>query len=288
MSGTRKLATLAAILLAGAMSACTSNGNGDNSGSSGGGSNGGGGGGGGIDGSSSSGGPANDGGGNSNITDNGTQVAPPARFICTAGARTYDGVSTAVGANGLVGGQLTTLLNSVGGTSATKLLNSVTEPDNVIDGKLSTFATFTLTAGLLTGTLDSVDESVLFPSQVPAGKFAVFGLSFPNGTANLSLLNSVTVATYLNNVQQEQNTLNQTLLLGLLGQGVLTSPAVWLGIKAEKPYDRATVLLTPGLLSADVGDAMHVYEMCVDGELVGGSSSSSGGSSSSSSSSGGP
>ncbi len=290
MSGTRKLATLAAILLAGAMSACTSNGTGDNGGSSGG-SNGGGGGGG-IDGSSSSGGPTNDGNGNSNITDNGTQVAPPLHFICTAGARTYGDVTTAVGTNGLVGGPLTTLLNGLGGTTATQLLNSVTQPDNVIDGKLSTFSTFALTAGLITGTLDSVDESVLFPTQVPAGKFAVFGLSFPNGTANLSLLNSVTVATYLNNVQQESNTLNQTLLLGLLGQGVLTSPAVWLGVKAEKPYDRATVLLTPGLLSADVGDAMHVYEMCVDGELVGGGSSSSsssgGGSSSSSSSSGGP
>ena len=76
-----------------------------------------------------------------------------------------------------------------------------------------------------------------------------------------------TVATYLNNVQQEQNTLNQTLLLGLLGQGVLTSPAVWLGVKTEKAYDRATVSLSPGVLSADVGDAMHVYELCTDGTL---------------------
>jgi hypothetical protein len=270
MSGKRKLASLAAVLLAAmALSACTSNGDGG-----GGGSSGGGGGGGGIDGSSSSGGPLNDGTGNSNVTENGNPIAPPLHFICTTGARAYGDVTTAVGANGLVGSQLSDLVNSIGGTTATTLLNSVTEPDNVIDGKLSTFATFSLTAGLLLTAVDSVDESVLLPagSTVPAGKYAVFGLSFPNGTVNLSLLKSVTVATYLKDntgayVQQESNTLNSTLLLGLLGQGVLNEPAVWLGVKTTKPYDRATVLLTPGLLAADVGDAMHVYELCVDGTL---------------------
>jgi hypothetical protein len=271
MSGKTKYAALAALLIgAMALSACTSNGDGGGGGSSGGG----GGGDGSIDGSSSSGGPANDGTGNSNITENGSPIAPPLHFICTTGAKAYGDVTTAVGANGLVGAQLTPLLNQLGGTTATTLLNSVTEPDNVIDGKLRTFATFSLTAGLLLTAVDSVDESVLFPAgtTVPAGKYAVFGLSFPNGTVNLSLLNSVTVATYLKDntgayVQQESNTLNSTLLLGLLGQGALSEPAVWLGIKTTKPYDRATVLLTPGLLSLDVGDAMHAYELCVDGTL---------------------
>ena len=272
MSGTPKLATLGAGLLAFALlSACTSNGPSGSGGSSGGG--------GGIDGSSSSGGPLNDGTGNSNITtidSNGNTItlAPPLHFVCTTGARAYGDVTTAVGANGLVGGPLTTLLNGLGGTTATTLLNSVTQPDNVIDGKLSTFATFALTAGLIQGTLDSVDLSVLMPAgtTVPAGKYAVYGLSFPNGTVNLSLLNSVTVATYLNDSQgvstlQESNTLTSTLLLGLLGQGAITEPAVWLGVKTTKPYDRATVRLLPGLISADVGDAMHVYELCVDGTL---------------------
>jgi hypothetical protein len=258
MSGTRKLATLAALLLAAAMSACTSNGDGGSGGGGGGGS---------IDGSSSGGGPSNGGNGPTNITQGGNPVT--GHFVCTTGARAYGDVTTAVGANGLVGGPLSTLLTSLGGTTAVTLLNSVTQPDNVIDGKLSTYATFALTAGLIQGTLDSVDLSVLFPpgTTVPAGKYAVYGLSFPNGTVNLSLLNSVTVATYLNNVQQESNTLTSTLLLGLLGQGAITEPAVWLGVKTTKPYDRATVLLTPGVISADVGDAMHVYELCVDGTL---------------------
>ncbi|HZR36645.1 MAG TPA: hypothetical protein VFA75_14855 [Nevskia sp.] len=244
------LKTLTAMAAGLLLAACTSNGNdgGDITGGNG-----------------ATGGPANDGTGGTSITDGGKPVT--GHFVCTRGASGYNDVTTAVGSNGLVGGPLTVLLNTLGGTSATKLLNSVTEPNNVIDGDLNTFSTFTLTAGLITGLLDSVDESVLIPGTVPAGHYAVFGLSFPNGTANLSLLNSVSVTTYLNNVQQEQNTLNQTLLLGLLNQGVLTSPAVWLGVKTEKAYDRATVSLSPGVLSADVGDAMHVYELCTDGTL---------------------
>jgi len=35
---------------------------------------------------------------------------------------------------------LTTLLNGLGGDTLTALLNSVSEPDNVIDGELSTYA----------------------------------------------------------------------------------------------------------------------------------------------------
>jgi hypothetical protein len=242
--------TLTALASAMLLAACTSNGTGagDITGGDG-----------------STGGPSNGGNGPTNITQGGNPVS--GHFVCTNGAGFYGTASTAVGTNGLVGGPLTTLLNSLGGTTATTLLNSVTQPNNVIDGDLNTYATFALTAGLITGLLDSVDESVLIPAGVPAGKYAVFGLSFPNGTVNLSLLNSVTVTTYLNNVAQEHNTLNQTLLLGLLGQGVLSSAPVWLGVKTTKEYDRATVSLTPGVISADVGDAMHVYELCTDGVL---------------------
>ena len=250
------------------MSACTSNGSGDNgAGSSGGG--GGGGSNGGIDGSSSSGGPANDGTGPSNITQGGKPVAPPLHFICTTGAQFYGAVTTQVGANGLVGDQLTALLDQLGGNSATTLLNSVINPNNVIDGKLSTFATYQLTASLLGGPIDSVDESVVMPAgvTVPAGKFAVFGVSFPSDTVGLSLLQNVTVSTSLAGVQQESNVETSTLLLSLLGATVVGQPALWLGVETTKPYDTATLSLAPTLLSADVGDALHAYEFCVDGTL---------------------
>ena len=268
MSGKRNFTTLGAMLLSGlALGACTSNGQdlvSSNGGITGG--------------SSSSGGPPNDGTGPTTINQGGTPTAPgtpvTGHFICTVGAKAYGNVTTAVGSNGLLGGPLTTLLNSLGGTTLTDLLNSVSEPNNVIDGDLSTFATFSLTAGLLGGLLTSVDESVLLPSgtTVPAGKFAVFGVSFPKGTVDLSLVNKVQVATYLNNsagvsTLQEGIVLNQSALTLLGAIGGSTPAAVWIGVETTKPYDRAAILLTPGLLSASVGDAMHVFELCVDGTL---------------------
>ena len=277
MSGKRNLAALSAALLAGlALSACTSNGPSGAEGSSGGGGT--------ITGGSS-GGPPNDGTGPTNITSGGTPVS--GHFVCTQSATAYGDVTTAVGSNGLVGGPLTALLDTLGGSDATTLLNSVINPNNVIDGNLNTFATTTLTVGLLGGLLESVDLSVLLPSgkTVPAGQFAVYGISFPNGTVDLTLVNTIAVTTYLDNVAQESNSLTQSDLSLLGAIGGSTVPPIWVGIEATKPYDRATLSLTPGVLSADVGNAMYTYEFCPGGTLVQSSSSSSGSSSSSSSSS---
>ena len=263
MSGKHNNAALSAVLMAGlALSACTSNGpSGGAGGSSGGGT---------ITGGSS-GGPPNDGTGPTNITSGGTPVS--GHFVCTQSASAYDSssgdVTTAVGTNGLVGGPLTSLLQTLGGSDVTTLLNSVINPNNAIDGNLSTNATMTLTVGLLGGLLDSVDLSVLLPSgtTVPAGQFAVYGISFPNGAVDLTLFNTVAVTTYLNNVAQESNSLTQSdlSLLGLIGGS--TVPPIWIGIEATKPYDRATLSLTPGLLTADVGNAMYIYEFCPGGTL---------------------
>ena len=263
MSRKHKLAALSAALLAGlALSACTSNGPSGTGGSSGGG---------GITGGSS-GGPPNDGTGPTNITSGGTPVS--GHFVCTQSAQAYDSsagkVTTAVGSNGLVGGPLTALLQTLGGSDATTLLNSVINPNNVIDGNLDTYATTTLTLGLLGGLLDSVDLSVLLPTgtTVPAGQFAVYAISFPNGTVDLSLINKVAVTTYLDNVAQESNSLTQSDLSLLGAIGGSTVPPIFVGIEATKPYDRATLSLTPGVLSADVGNAMYTYEFCPGGTLV--------------------
>lgn len=229
-------------------------------------------GGGGIIGGSSSGGSSgglsNDGSTPTNITQGGTPVT--GNFICTQGAKAYGNVTTQVGSNGLVGGLLTDLLNLLGATTVTQLLNSVSNPDNVIDGNLDTYASVSLTLGLLGGLLDSVDESVVLPSgtTVPAGKFAVYGLTFPKGTVSLSLLSQVKVATYLNNVAQESNTLDQNALALLGAIGGSTPAAAFVGVKTTKAYDRATISLTPGLLSVNVGDAMRIHELCTDGDLV--------------------
>lgn len=183
-------------------------------------------------------------------------------FVCTAGANAYGAPTTEVGSGGLVGG----LLGGLGGDTLTTLLASVTEPNNVIDGNLSTFATFAQTLGGLVG-LNSVDESVIFPGDVPAGTYAVFGLSFPGGTVDASLLNQITVTTFNNDVQQETVPLSQTAV-DLLGTTVLGEKSLFLGLKTKKAFDRATVGLSTTLLSANVGDAMYVHELCTDGEFV--------------------
>src|SRR3546814_18139261 len=88
----------------------------------------------------------------------------------------------------------------------TTLFRSLTPPGNVIDGKLSTFATFSLPVVLLgpLNLIDSVGEAVLFPSAVPAGKYAVFGVSFPAATLNLGLTRTVSVTTFLGDTQQDR------------------------------------------------------------------------------------
>ena len=217
---------------------------------------------------STNGGLANDGTTATDITNNGTKLS--GNFICSRSVLQYGPATTKVGSNGLIGGLLTTLLNLLGGTTLTQLLNSVSNANNAIDGNLDTYASVSLTLGLLGGLLDSVDESVLLPSgaTVPAGKFAVFGLTFPKGTVSLSLFSQVKVSTFLNGVAQESNTLSQSELALLGAIGGSNPPAVFVGVQTTKPYDTAQVSLTPGLLSVNVGDAMRIHELCTDGSLV--------------------
>lgn len=198
----------------------------------------------------------------------GTAETPVAEgnFVCTQGANAHGATGTEVGSGGLVGGALATLLDLLGGDTLTTLLASVTEPDNVIDGNLATYATFTQTLGGLVG-LDSVDESVLFGGAVPAGTYAVFGLSFPAGTVDLSLLNQITVTTYKGDVEQETVPFTQSAV-DLLGATVLGQKSIFLGLKAKKDFDRATVGISTTLLSANVGEAMYVHEMCTGGKFV--------------------
>jgi hypothetical protein len=183
-------------------------------------------------------------------------------FVCKVGANAYGTPTTKVGANGVVGG----LLGGLSGDTLTRLLASVSEAPNVVDGDLATYSTFAQTAGGL-AILDSVDESVVFPGTVPSGAYAVFGLSFPGGTVDASLLNQITVTTYNNDVKQETVSLTQNAI-DLLGASVLGDKSLFLGMKTKKAFDTVTVGLSTSLLSANVGDAMYVHELCTDGDFV--------------------
>ncbi|MEQ1440028.1 hypothetical protein AAG565_11745 [Fontimonas sp. SYSU GA230001] len=210
--------------------------------------------------------------GNTPIAGDGSN--PPRNFVCTKTAQIFFGASTEVGANGLVGGPLSALVSLLGGASVVDLLNSVKDKDLAIDGDLKTAAAFTQTASLLglaqSGLVDALDLTVSMPSGVtiPAGQYAVFGLSFPPGLLNLGLLTNVRVTTFLNNTQQENPVELDATAIDLLGQGVVGPVYAFVGRKVTKPYNKARISLEGDLLAVDLGDAMFVHELCTAGTLV--------------------
>jgi hypothetical protein len=194
-----------------------------------------------------------------------TPVADGQGFVCTATAPS--GSTTEVGTGGLIGGPLTTLLTLLGGGSLTTLLSSVTSPDNVIDSDLSSFATFTTTAGGL-GALNSVDLNVLLPGAMNlVGSYAVFGISFPAGTVDLSLLDQITVTTFLNSTQQE-TVVFDSIVLDLLGQNAFGGEPIWFGLLATKNFNRVALSLSSALLSVNLGEALYAHELCLGGQFV--------------------
>lgn len=189
-------------------------------------------------------------------------------FICSHSVSTTE-PTLVVGSNGLVGGPLTDLLDSLGLDVVANLLNSVQTPEAAADADLDTAAGFTLTAGLLGSTLTSVDLTAVIRDggTVPAGYYAVAGISFPGGVANLSLFNAITVSTSLLGVPKDSLTLDQSAI-SLLGIDGSTVPSAWIGFRAAQPYDAVTISAVPGVLSVNVGNALRVHEFCYDGRFV--------------------
>lgn len=189
-------------------------------------------------------------------------------FLCTDSAQIFAGASTVVGANGLVGGQLTDLVNGLGGTSTTALLNSVRDKDLAIDGTLRTASVFTLSVSLLATAVDSLDQHVVLPNSLGAGNYAVFGVSFPAGLLNLGVLTEVRVTTFLGETLQEDAVVLDATALDLLGVGISGPVYAYVGRKVTKSYDRAVISLQAAALAADVSEAMYVHELCTGGDLV--------------------
>ena len=54
----------------------------------------------------------------------------------------------------------------------------------------------------------------------------------------------------------------------LLGLNVAGADRVFVGIKAAKRFDSASLSLRPNVLSANVGDALYAHELCVRGRFV--------------------
>ena len=219
-------------------------------------------------GGSSGGGVPNDGTTPTDILDgdNGTNL--PGNFICTASARAYgNNPSTTVVVNGLVGSAVTDLLNMLGAGTVTNLQNSIVGKELAVDGQLDTAAIYSLTVGLLGGAISSIDLLVGLNGTAPIGRYAVFGVRFPTATVEASLVQSVTVRTFLGSTLQETANLDASTL-DLLGQ-VSTGDAVrYVGMRVKKPYDGASITLNPTIVTANVGEAMYLHELCTDGYFV--------------------
>ena len=198
--------------------------------------------------------------------DNGTNL--PGNFICTASARAYgSNPSTTVVVNGLVGSAVTDLLNLLGAGTVTNLQNSVAGKELVVDGQLDTAAIYSLTVGLLGGAISSIDLLVGLNGTAPIGRYAVFGVRFPTATVEASLIQSVTVRTFLGATLQETAIIDASTL-DLAGQVSTGAPVRYLGLRVKKPYDGVSVSLSPTVVSANVGEAMYLHELCTDGYFV--------------------
>jgi hypothetical protein len=211
-------------------------------------------------------GDPNDGGTPTTILEGPDQL--PDNFVCTASSRAYGpNPVTAVNVNGLVGSAVTDLLDLLGAGTVTQLQNSVVAKELVVDGSLLTAAQYNLSVGLLGGAISSIDLYVGLNSPAPIDKYAVFLVTFPVATAELSLLQSITVNTYLGTTLQESAEIDASTL-DLVGAVSIADTERFVGMRVTKPYDGVTISLSPTLVSANVGNAMNVHELCTDGFFV--------------------
>lgn len=220
----------------------------------------------------------NDGTAGGMILDGGTVIVgpgaePAAGFACARSAQLAQGSRVEVGVNGLVGDDLSGLVDTLGGQVVTTLLNSVVDAPLAIDGDLDSYASFHLTAAGLdillgTGSVDSVDLNVLLPGAIPAGRYAVFAVSFPPGLLDLGMMSSVYVSTYLDDQLVDTGAVLDATGMSLLNMTMVGPDYAVIGYRARGSFDRATISVSSDLLSANAGEALRVHEMCSDGNIV--------------------
>jgi trimeric autotransporter adhesin len=214
--------------------------------------------------------------GSKSTSSNGTTVGP----LPTAGIYTYTLTCSGTGGSGSSSVRVTVIASGsadcgVPGVPTASLVApaasvanvvqgicigcGVASPGNVINAAATSPATITSVAGLLGGgvTLTVTDGTTSYP----AGRQVGFELSDGSSLLNLSVLQNVTIDTYLAGVLQQSAT-PQNNLLHLQALGLLTvdSNAGFAGFTATKPFDALDVKVTQvaGLLST-----VKVYRACV-------------------------
>lgn len=204
----------------------------------------------------------------------GNPSSPAKGFVCSQSTSFNAGAYIEIGANGLVGGLLGNLLALLSGDSVDNLLNGLSDSVLALDGDLRTAAVVTQALSGLGGLLNSMDVIVNLPDgqTMPAGHYAVFAVSFPPSLLELGVLSTLSVQTLLGDVVQESGVKVTTSSLSLLGLSTnqLSTDAGYalIGYKTTKPYSRAQLSISSGLLSLDLGEKLYIHEFCTAGRLV--------------------
>ncbi|MBI3171586.1 MAG: hypothetical protein HYZ32_03220 [Hydrocarboniphaga effusa] len=108
-----------------------------------------------------------------------------------------------------------------------------------------------------------VSLTVDLPEVVNAGQVAAFLVQYPGGTVDASVFRGLTVSTALAGAEQETQTFDTLLdldVLGLIGE----SPKVVVGFPNTQPYDRLTLTVDALLATADVINAVDIFEACLN------------------------
>ena len=151
-----------------------------------------------------------------------------------------------------------------GVTGAACVICAVNNPGNVITSDTTDFAQIITTAGVIASGSVSVKDVL---TTYPAGIIAGFAIRDVNNLLQVSLLNTITITTYLNGVQQESasgtNLINLRLLIPILGQ----APGNYnLGFVTSKAFNEVRISAQP---VAGVTPVLNVYGAFVDTRLLG-------------------
>ncbi len=165
----------------------------------------------------------------------------------------------------------------------------VVAPDNAIDGDSSSYAIINYSVGLLGDVLEPLTGSqtlrVNLGETVEAGKIAGFLVTGPSGTVDLNLQRRFTVTTYLDDTSTPLQTAStDNFSLSLLGQTAFSTNSIpvpsgpsapsdyssgalyLLGFIPTQAYNIVDLKVDAGFISADLNEALYVYETCVDAQ----------------------
>lgn len=134
----------------------------------------------------------------------------------------------------------------------------------MVDGSYDTPARVQYVVGAVDPLLGgNISLTVDLPVVVNAGQVAAFLVQYPGGLVDASVIRGLTVTTALAGVEQESNTYDTVLdldVLGLMG----ASEKVLVGFPNTQPYNRITLTVDAFAASADVFNAVDVFEACLN------------------------